>query len=310
MPPASPSPERTTAIGLAFAIGAYGLWGFLPLFFRALAPAGAIEIVAARILFSLVFCGILLTALRDWRAFFDLFRSRRTMLFMALAAVFIFVNWQTYVVAAVTGHVIEASLGYFINPIVTVLFGVLFLREKLRPLQWAAVGVSVIAVIVLWIGYGSFPIIALILAFSFGLYGLMKNRVGGRVGAISGLTLETLFLAPVATIELVWVAASTGLIFGTAGAGNTTLLVASGIVTAVPLLLFASAARRLPLVYMGLFQYMTPLIQFLVGVIILREPMPPERWAGFFLVWAALVLLTIDMLRRAGTARRGRLNSA
>ncbi|WP_437584214.1 EamA family transporter RarD [Paramicrobacterium sp. CJ85] len=296
--------------GFFYAASAYLMWGALPLYFVALAPAGPYEIVAMRILFSLVFCGILLTALRDWRAFFDLFRSRRTMLFMALAAVFIFINWQTYVVAAVTGHVIEASLGYFINPIVTVLFGVLFLREKLRPLQWAAVGVSVIAVIVLWIGYGSFPIIALILAFSFGLYGLMKNRVGGRVGAISGLTLETLFLAPVATIELVWVAASTGLIFGTAGAGNTTLLVASGIVTAVPLLLFASAARRLPLVYMGLFQYMTPLIQFLVGVIILREPMPPERWAGFFLVWAALVLLTIDMLRRAGTARRGRLNSA
>ncbi len=296
--------------GFFYAASAYLMWGALPLYFVALAPAGPYEIVAMRILFSLVFCGILLTALRDWRAFFDLFRSRRTMLFMALAAVFIFINWQTYVVAAVTGHVIEASLGYFINPIVTVLFGVLFLREKLRPLQWAAVGVSVIAVIVLWIGYGSFPIIALILAFSFGLYGLMKNRVGGRVGAISGLTLETLFLAPVATIELVWVAASTGLIFGTAGAGNTTLLVASGIVTAVPLLLFASAARRLPLVYMGLFQYMTPLIQFLVGVIILREPMPPERWAGFFLVWAALVLLTIDMLRRAGTVRRGRLNSA
>ncbi|PFG32091.1 EamA family transporter RarD [Paramicrobacterium agarici] len=300
----TPAASQGSRSGFLYAASAYLLWGALPLYFVILEPAGPFEIVAMRILFSLVFCGVLLSILRDWRGFFALFRSKRTMLFMTLAAVFIFINWQTYVIATLTGHVIEASLGYFINPIVTVLFGVVFLRERLRPLQWASVGVSGIAVLVLWVGYGNFPLIALILAFSFGLYGLMKNRVGGNVGAISGLTLETLFLAPVAAIVLVGVAATTGIVFGTAGAGNTTLLVASGIVTAVPLLLFASASRRLPLVYMGLFQYVTPLLQFLVGVFILREPMPPERWAGFLLVWAALVLLTIDMVRRARTARR------
>ncbi len=301
-------PRAGSRSGFLFAASAYLLWGALPLYFVILEPAGPFEIVAMRILFSLVFCGILLSVLRDWKGFFALFRSRRTILFMALAAVFIFINWQTYVIAALTEHVIEASLGYFINPIVTVLFGVVFLRERLRRLQWVAVGVSLIAVVVLWVGYGTFPFIALILAFSFGLYGFMKNRVGGNVGAITGLTLETLLLAPVAALVLVGVAATTGLVFGTAGAGNTTLLVASGVVTAVPLLLFASAARRLPLVYMGLFQYVTPLMQFLVGVFILSEPMPTERWIGFFLVWAALVLLTIDMVGHARTVRRRSLN--
>lgn len=304
----TPAPQAGSRSGFLYAASAYLLWGGLPLYFVILEPAGAFEIVSLRILFSLVFCAVLLSVLRDWRGFFALFRSRRTMLVMTCAAVFIYINWQTYVIATLTGHVVEASLGYFINPIVTVLFGIVFLREKLRPLQWAAVGVSVIAVLVLWMGYGSFPIIALILAFSFGLYGLMKNRVGGTVGAITGLTLETLLLAPVAIAVLFGVAATTGIVFGTAGAGNTALLVGSGVVTAVPLLLFASASRRLPLVYMGMFQYVTPLMQFLVGVFILREPMPPERWAGFFIVWVALALLTVDMVRHARTVRRRTLD--
>ncbi|MCW4457608.1 EamA family transporter RarD [Microbacterium sp. MPKO10] len=304
----TPAPQARSRSGFFYAASAYLLWGGLPLYFVILEPAGAFEIVSLRILFSLVFCAVLLSVLRDWRGFFALFRSRRTMLVMTCAAVFIYINWQTYVIATLTGHVVEASLGYFINPIVTVLFGIVFLREKLRPLQWAAVGVSVIAVLVLWMGYGSFPIIALILAFSFGLYGLMKNRVGGTVGAITGLTLETLLLAPVAIAVLFGVAATTGIVFGTAGAGNTALLVGSGVVTAVPLLLFASASRRLPLVYMGMFQYVTPLMQFLVGVFILREPMPPERWAGFFIVWVALALLTVDMVRHARTVRRRTLD--
>lgn len=289
---------------MAFAASAYVLWGALPLYFVALLPTGPFEVVALRILFSLVFCAILLTVMRGWGAFFALFRSGRTLLYMALAAVFIFVNWQTYVIGTLTGHVIEASLGYFINPIVTVFLGVVFLHERLRIMQWVAVGVSLVAVVVLWIAYGNLPVIALILAFSFGLYGLMKNRVGGRVDAVSGLTLETLWLAPVAGVELVWVAMTTGIVFGNAGLGNTTLLIASGIVTAVPLLLFASAARRLPLVYMGLFQYLAPVLQFLVGVLIMREPMPPERWLGFALVWVALVLLTVDMVRHSRSVRR------
>ncbi|SEB39213.1 chloramphenicol-sensitive protein RarD [Paramicrobacterium humi] len=289
---------------MGYAASAYILWGALPLYFVALLPTGPFEVVALRILFSLVFCAILLTVMRGWRAFLGLFRSGRVMLAMAIAAALIFVNWQTYVIGTLSGHVVEASLGYFINPIVTVFLGVVFLHERLRGLQWVAVGISILAVIVLWVAYGNLPVIALVLAFSFGLYGLMKNRVGTRVDAVSGLTLETLFLAPVAAVELVWVGMTTGIVFGTAGATNVVLLIGSGVITAVPLLLFASAARRLPLVYMGLFQYLAPVLQFIVGVVIMREPMPPERWVGFGLVWLALIVLTVDMVRHSRSVRR------
>ena len=184
--------------GLIYAISAYLLWGILPIYFLALVPSGAWEIVAWRVVFSLVFCAIALTVMRAWRTFGRLLTDRRVLLTMGLTGALIYVNWQTYVIATVSGHVVEAALGYFINPIVTVFLGVIVQRERLRVAQWVAVGVSVIAVVVLAIGYGSLPWIALILAFSFGLYGLIKKRVGGRVDALSGLTLETMWLTPVA----------------------------------------------------------------------------------------------------------------
>lgn len=280
--------------GLVYAISAYVLWGFLPIYFLALAPANAFEIVAWRVIFSLGFCAILLTATRAWRLFGALLRNRRVVLTMGLAGALIYVNWQTYVLATINGHVVEAALGYFINPIVTVFLGVVVQRERLRPAQWVAVGVSIVAVIVLAIGYGSLPWIALILAFSFGLYGLIKKRVGGQVDAVGGLTLETMWLTPVAIIQLIVVAAMAGLTFGTVSAWHTVLLVGLGVITAIPLLFFAAASRRLPLVYMGFIQYFAPFIQFLVGVVILHEAMPPERWIGFGIVWLALLILTVD----------------
>ena len=296
--------EKRTAVGLAFAIGAYGLWGFLPLYFTVLAPAGAIEIVAWRILLSLVFCALLLTVTRGWGAFLVIVRDRRTMLIMGAAGAFILVNWVVYVFATVTERVVEASLGYFTNPIVTVLLGVLVLREKLRPLQWTAIGVSVVAVLVLAVNYGQFPWIALALAFSFGLYGFIKKQVGGRVDAISGLTIETAWLAPLAGIAVGVLAANGELAMGAHGALHTSLLLAAGVVTAVPLLLFASAARRLPLVYLGLSQYLAPVTQFLIGVFLFHEEMPLARWLGFALVWVALIVLTIDMLGSNRSSRR------
>jgi chloramphenicol-sensitive protein RarD len=223
---------------------------------------------------------------------------------MGLAGALIYVNWQTYVLATVSGHVVEAALGYFINPIVTVFLGVVVQREKLRVAQWVAVGVSVIAVIVLAVGYGSMPWIALILAFSFGLYGLIKKRVGNRVDALSGLTLETMWLTPVAIIQLVVVAVTGALTIGTAGVWHTVLLVGAGVITAVPLLFFAAASRRLPLVYMGFIQYFAPFIQFVVGVAVLHEAMPPERWVGFAIVWLALLILSIDMIVAARQGKR------
>ncbi|WP_233265498.1 EamA family transporter RarD [Leifsonia sp. AG29] len=302
-PTGKPLTEHRTS-GLVYAVSAYVLWGFLPIYFIALAPASAWEIVAWRVLFSLVFCAIVIAATRAWRPFAALLRDRRTFFTMGAAGALIYVNWQTYVLATVSGHVVEAALGYFINPIVTVLLGVIVQRERLRVAQWVAVGVSVVAVIVLAVGYGAFPWIALLLAFSFGFYGLIKKRVGARVDAVSGLTLETLWLTPVAIVQLVIVAMTAGITFGTVSVWHTVALAGAGVITAVPLLFFAAGSRRLPLVYMGFIQYFAPFIQFLVGVVVLHEAMPPERWVGFAIVWLALLILSVDMIVAARQGRR------
>jgi len=290
--------------GLAFAIAAYGLWGLLPLFFLLLHPTGPFEVVAWRVLFSLVFCVALITATRGWPALLVVLRRPKTVWVMGLAGLLIFVNWQTYVFATLTGHVVEAALGYFMNPIVTVLLGVFVLHERLRRIQWVAVAISAAAVLVLTLGYGALPWISLVLALSFGFYGLIKKNVGPGVGALTGLTLETAWLMPIAIAELLIVGALTGLTFGTVSPWHTVGLVSTGVVTAVPLLFFAAAARRLPLSLLGLVQFVAPVLQFLVGVFILGEPMPPERWVGFGLVWVALVILTVDMVATGRAPRR------
>jgi len=289
--------------GLAFGIAAYALWGVLPLFFLLLRPATAVEIVAWRIVLSLVFCALLLTVTRGWPALIAILRDRRTTLILGGAGALILVNWLVYVYATLTDHVVEAALGYFTNPIVTVLLGVFVLRERLRVLQWVAIGFSAVAVLVLAINYGQFPFIALTLAFSFGFYGLVKKQVGGRVDAVSGLTIETAWLAVPASIALVVLASSGVLTIGSDNVLQTVALLCAGIVTAVPLLFFAAAARRLPLTYLGLTQYLAPLLQFVIGVFVLQEAMPLARWLGFGLVWIALIILTIDMFRAQRTTQ-------
>ena len=303
-------PKETTADapigrGLVYGISAYTLWGVLPLFFLLLRPATAVEIVAWRIVLSLIFCALLLTVTRGWPALVRILRDRRTVLIMGGAGALILVDWLVYVYATLSDHVVEAALGYFTNPIVTVLLGVFVLRERLRALQWVAIGVSAVAVLVLAINYGEFPFIALALAFSFGCYGLIKKQVGGRVDAVSGLTIETAWLTVPASIALVVLAGSGVLTIGTVSPLQTVAILFAGVVTAVPLLLFAAAARRLPLTHLGLTQYFAPLLQFLIGVFVLQEDMPPARWLGFGLVWVALVLLTWDMFR---SGRAGRAN--
>lgn len=293
-----------SSTGLWFGFGAYLLWGAMPLYFIAMAPASPFEIVAFRVMFSLVFCLILLTVTRSWAGFLGLFREPRLLGAMALAGALIYVNWQVYVIATTTGHVIEAALGYFMNPLVTVLLGVLVLRERLRPAQWIAMAISAVAVLVIAVGYGSFPWVSLALAFSFGFYGLVKSRVGGRIDAVSGLTLETLWLTPLAIVQLAVVGSLVGLTFGTEGTGHALILASAGIVTAVPLLLFAGAARRLPLSIVGFIQYLTPFLQFLVGAFVLHEAMPPERWLGFALVWTALVIFSVDLVAAERRRRR------
>ncbi|MDR6199230.1 chloramphenicol-sensitive protein RarD [Microbacterium sp. SORGH_AS428] len=303
MNPRTPTEQSLT--GGLYAFSAYLLWGVLPLYFLLLAPVGAFEIVAWRILLSLVFCALLIAVTRSWRRLAAILRQGRLVALTVLAGILIYVNWQTYLIGTLSGHVIETSLGYFINPIVTVLLGVIVLRERLRPTQWVAIGLATAAVVVIVVGYGAVPWIALILAFSFGFYGLVKKKIGPSVDAVSGLTLESLWLTPLAVVQLVVVAVTTGLGFASAGAGTTVALALAGVVTAVPLLLFAAGARRAPLTLLGIVQFVAPVLQFLIGWWVLGEPMTAGRWAGFALVWAALILLSADSIIASRRARKG-----
>ncbi|MEU2350764.1 EamA family transporter RarD [Modestobacter sp. NPDC049651] len=288
--------------GVAAGLSAYVMWGVFPLYFPLLEPAGGLEIVAHRVAWSLLFIAALLSVRRGWGQVRAVLRDGRSMLVLAAAAVLIAVNWSVYVIAVNSGHVVEASLGYFINPLVSVVLGVAVFRERLRVLQWVAVGVAAVAVVVLTVDYGHPPWIALSLAASFGLYGLMKKLV--RVEAAPGLFVETaVVVVPAVVFLAVLEARGTGH-FGHAGAGNALLLVSSGVATAVPLLMFAAATRRVPLSTIGLLQYVTPLLQLAVGVFVRHEPMPAARVAGFAIVWLALAVFTVDSLRQARTTRR------
>lgn len=303
MTPLDPARERT--LGGIYAFSAYVLWGFMPVYFLLLAPMGPWEVVAWRILFSLVFCALLLTVLRAWPRLIAILRTPRLVLWTIVAGVLIYINWQVFLISTLTGHVIEGSLGYFINPIVTVLLGVLVLGERLRRAQWIAIGVAAVAVGVIVVGYGSFPWIALTLAASFGTYGLVKKQIGPSVDAVSGLTLESLWLAPIAVVQLIVVAVTGGIVLGSVSGGHTALVLLAGVVTATPLLFFAAGARRSSLTVVGLLQFIAPVLQFVTGAWILGEPMPIERWIGFGLVWVALVVLSVDSLRAARRPRGG-----
>jgi chloramphenicol-sensitive protein RarD len=303
-------PAATGALdprGLAAGVGAYLLWGVLPLYFELLKPSGAVEVVAHRVLWSLVFCAVVLSATRTWRALGVVLRNRRTMTLVAAASVLLAVNWLTFVFAALGGHVVDAALGYFINPLVTVLLAVVVLRERLRRTQWVALGFGVAAVVVITVGLGRLPWVALTLAGSFGVYGLLKNRVGRSVAAAPALAAETLVLAPVSAVYLVWLGATGGSTFAATGVWHALALAGTGIATALPLLLFGESARRLPLSVVGSLQYLAPVLQLVIGVLVLHETMPPARWWGFGLVWVALVLLTVDGVR---TQRAQRLRAA
>lgn len=291
--------DKETTAGIIFGFGAYGLWGLLPLYFFALMPAGAVEIVANRVVWSLVFCALLITLTRSWRALAAAFRDRSVFLTLTLAAALIAVNWLTYTYSVTTGQAVEASLGYFINPLVSVLLGVFILKERLRPLQWAAVGIGFVAVGVLAVSYGKLPWIALTLAVSFGLYGFVKKRVGPKADAVTSLSVETIVLAPLAAATMVFLGLTGAATLTTQGAGHFWLLLASGVLTAVPLLFFGASARRLPLTTIGLLQYVAPVLQFIVALTVFQEAMTTARWIGFGVVWLALLVLTVDMLRAA-----------
>jgi chloramphenicol-sensitive protein RarD len=284
-------------LGYLYGLSAYALWGFMPLYIKLLLPTGAVEVLAHRVIWSVVVVAIVLFAVRGWRHLWRLSARPAALGVVVLAAVFLAVNWGTYIYGVNTDRVVETALGYFINPLVVVLLGVGVLGERLRAAQWVAVGIGGAAVAVLTLDYGRVPYIALTLALSFAAYGLVKKRLG--LPAAQGLFVESAVLALPALGYVGWLAWRAESTFTAVSPGHTALLVAAGAVTAIPLLFFAGAANRIPLTGLGMLQYLAPILQLGCGVLIFHEPMPPARLAGFALVWVALTVFTIDGIRQA-----------
>jgi len=294
--------EKTNT-GLISGITAYALWGLFPLYFVLFARSGAFEVVAYRALWSLVFCLLLLAVTRSLGQLRAILRDRRSALVLGVAGLLIAINWTTYVYGVATGRTLDAALGYFINPLAVTLLGVLVLGERLRRAQWIALGFGAAAVVVLVVAYGEFPFIAITLALSFGTYSLVKKLAGRSVAPTPGLAMETAAVAPIALGYLIYLGLTGG---GTVDllSGYGLLVATTGVVTAIPLILFADAARKVPLVTIGMLQYLAPIGQFLVGWLAFGEPMPAARWAGFALVWVAVLIFAVDAVL---LARRRRL---
>lgn len=289
---------KVRSLGLLFGVSAYTLWGLFPIYWPLLKPANPLEIVSHRAVWTLVFCFIILALTKTLKSTLSLLKRPKIVAGLFLSSILISINWIIYIYAANTGHVIEASLGYFINPLVVIATGIIVLKEKMRPLQWLAVGIATIGVAVLTIDYGRLPWIALGLALSWGSYGLVKKQLG--LGALEGLSIETLLSGGFYLGYLIWL--------GNRGEGQfshsltlTLLLIGGGAVTAIPLLLFNGSTNRLPLTLVGLLQYITPTIQFCIGVWYYHEDMPAARWAGFLIIWVALMSLALDLIRSSRT---------
>jgi len=281
-------------LGLLFGISAYSLWGAFPLYWPLLEPANPLEIVSHRAVWTLVFCFIVLAVTKALKSTLATLKRPKIAAKLFLTSLLISINWLVYIWATNNGHVVEASLGYYINPLIIIGFGVILLKEKMRPLQWAAVTIATIGVLVLTIDYGRLPWIALALAVSWGSYGLIKKQLG--LGALEGLAIETLISGFFYLGYLIYI--------GNQGTGQfghhwglTLLLMSAGAITAIPLLLFNGSATRLPFTTIGLLQYITPTLQFSVGVWIRHEDMPPARWVGFLIIWVSLTTLAIDLVR-------------
>ncbi|MDN5636182.1 MAG: EamA family transporter RarD [Brevibacterium sp.] len=285
--------------GLVNGLSAYLLWGLIPLLFAAAAPTGALELVSHRVIWSLLFCVILLSFTGGFERTWQVVRSGRTFWLLALAAVLIAINWTAFVYGVETGHLVEVSLGYYLNPLISIGLGVIFLGEKLRPLQWTAAGFGLLAVIIVGVGLGRMPYLSFTVALSFGLYGLVKNKVGNRVGALEGMTVESAVLAVPSAIFLLALGAQGLSTFTGFGASHVIIILVTGPATAIPLILFSAAARRIPLSWVGMLQYITPTMQFITGVFILGEMMSTTRWVGFFVIWIAVLLLCIDLVRQS-----------
>jgi len=285
-------------LGLLFGISAYSLWGAFPLYWPLLEPANPLEIVSHRAVWTLVFCFIVLAATKALKSTLVTLKRPTVAVKLFLSSLLISINWLVYIWATNNEHVVEASLGYYINPLIIIGFGVIFLKEKMRPLQWAAVSIATIGVLVLTFDYGRLPWIALALALSWGSYGLIKKQLG--LGALEGLAIETFISSFFYLAYLIYIGNQGTGQFGHSW-GLTALLISAGAVTAIPLLLFNGSTNRLPFTTIGLLQYITPTLQFSIGVWVLNEDMPTARWIGFLIIWAALVTLAIDLIRSSRT---------
>jgi chloramphenicol-sensitive protein RarD len=282
------------SLGLLFGVGAYVFWGLFPLYWPLLKPANPLEIVSHRAVWTLVFCLIVLALLHQLKSTFAILKQPRKLAGLFATTVLISINWLTYIWATNNGHVVESALGYYITPLIIIAFGVLLLREKMRPLQWVAVGIAAIGVTILTIDYGRLPWVALSLALSWGSYGLIKKKLD--LGALEGLTIETLISLLPYGFYLLYLGNQGQGQFGTS-AGLTALLIAAGAMTAIPLLLFNGSTTRLPYSTIGLLQYITPTISFSIGVWVNHEEMPTARWFGFIVIWLALIALGTDLVR-------------
>jgi len=286
-------------VGLLLGIGSYLIWGLFPLYWPLLKPANSIEIVSHRAVWTFVLCIILLLAMGKLRSTFSLLKSRRIALRLAISTVLVSVNWLVYIWGVNHGHVVECALGYYINPLIIIAFGVILLKEKMRKLQWISVGIATVGVIVLTVDYGRPPWIAIALAASWGSYGLVKKQLG--LAALDGLAIETtLSLIPYGGY-LLWMGNKGTGQFGH-HIGLTALLMFAGVATAVPLLMFNSSTNTLKFTIIGLLQYITPSVQFLIGVLVRHEAMTTGRWVGFLVVWVALITLGYDLVKSGSSS--------
>jgi chloramphenicol-sensitive protein RarD len=285
-------------LGLLFGVSAYSLWGAFPLYWPLLEPANPLEIVSHRAVWTLVFCFFVLAATKALKSTLATLKRPKVAAKLFVTSVLVSINWLVYIWATNNGHVVEASLGYYINPLIIIGFGVLLLKEKMRPLQWVAVSIASIGVLVLTIDYGRLPWIALTLAVSWGSYGLIKKQLG--LGALEGLAIETFISAFFYLGYLIYIGNQGTGQFGNSW-GLTILLMSAGAVTAIPLLLFNGSTNRLPFTTIGLLQYITPTLQFSVGVWVRHEDMPTARWAGFLIIWIALTTLALDLVKSSRT---------
>ena len=281
-----------------YGVAAYSLWGAFPLYWILLEPANPLEIVSHRAVWTLVFCFIVLAATKALKSTLETLKRPKVAVKLFLSSLLVSINWLVYIWATNNEHVVEASLGYYINPLIIIGFGVIFLKEKMRGLQWAAVTIASIGVLVLTLDYGRLPWIALTLAVSWGSYGLVKKQLG--LGALEGLAIETFISSFFYLAYLIYIGNQGTGQFGQ-GWGLTLLLMSAGAITAIPLLLFNGSTNRLPFTTIGLLQYITPTLQFSIGVWVLNEDMPTARWAGFLIIWVALVALTLDLVKSSRT---------